>query len=129
MSHTITSPLNDPAATTAGRVGWPCTHMSPLGASNRTSGGALVLLEKLLNRRCGGSTGTNLYASFQIIAELKKSGRPASLVTMICDGGERYQDSYYDDEWLQQKGFDLAPYEKKLQDFLDSGNLEPAPAG
>ena len=83
----------------------------------------LRFLEKLLSRRCGGSTGTNLYAAFQIISELNADGREASIVSMICDGGERYLDTYYNDAWLEQRGFDIAPYLAQLDEFYASGTM------
>ena len=72
----------------------------------------------MLDRRCGGSTGTNVYAAFEIIAELNAAGESGSVVSMLCDGGERYLDSYYNDEWLTQKGFDLGPYQDATGQFL-----------
>lgn len=81
-------------------------------------------MEKLLNRRVGGSTGTNLYAAFQLIAELNANSEEASVVSMICDGGERYLDSYYDDDWLEQHGFDIAPYCRQLEHFYETGTLK-----
>jgi len=81
-------------------------------------------LQKILNRRCGGSTGTNLYAAFQIISELNAKNQEASVVSMICDPGERYLDSYYDDRWLQKNGFDIAPVLKQLEKFYETGVLE-----
>ena len=45
------------------------------------------LLEKLLNRKPGGSTGTNVYAAFQIMAELSAQGHKGSIVSMLCDPG------------------------------------------
>lgn len=80
-------------------------------------------MEKILNRRCGGSTGTNLYAAFQIIAELEAQGREASVVSMICDGGERYLDTYYNDAWLAENGFDIGPHLKQLDTFYETGAL------
>lgn len=82
-------------------------------------------LEKILNRRCGGSTGTNLYAVFQIIAELKKQNTETSIVSMICDGGERYLDSYYNPDWLKDNGFDIKPYYQQLERFYETGELKP----
>ena len=81
----------------------------------------LRFLETLLNRRCGGSTGTNVYAAFQLIAELHAQKQEGSVVSMICDGGERYLDSYYSDQWLDEKGFDLAPCLKQLEKFSQTG--------
>jgi len=80
-------------------------------------------LQQVLDRRCGGSTGTNVYAAFEIIAELNAAGASGSVVSMLCDGGERYLDSYYNDEWLKQKGFDLEPYLTQLDNFYASGKF------
>lgn len=81
-------------------------------------------LEKLLNRRCGGSTGTNLYATFQIISELNKQNEEASIVTLICDGGERYSDTYYNDLWLKRNNFNLEPYRQQLENFYNTGIMK-----
>ncbi len=81
-------------------------------------------MEQVLNRRCGGSTGTNLYAAFQIISELNAQKRDASVVSMICDAGERYLDTYYNPDWLEANGFDTAPYRKQLERFYETGVLE-----
>jgi cysteine synthase A len=80
-------------------------------------------LEKLLNRKCGGSTGTNLYAAFQIIFEMNQSKQPGSIVSMICDSGERYLDSYFNEAWLAEKGFDLKPHLQQLEQFYETGHL------
>ena len=82
-------------------------------------------LEKLLNRKCGGSTGTNLYAVFQIMGELAANNEEGSIVSMICDGGERYLHTYYNDEWLAKNGFDIRPYMNRLEDFHNTGILSP----
>jgi cysteine synthase A len=81
----------------------------------------LHFLEKLLNRRCGGSTGTNVYAAFQLIAELHAQQQQGSVVSMICDVGERYLDTYYSDQWLDERGFDLDPTLKQLERFYQTG--------
>jgi cysteine synthase A len=80
-------------------------------------------LQQVLDRRCGGSTGTNVYAAFQIIAELNAAGESGSVVSMLCDGGERYLDSYYNDAWLKQRGFDLSPYRTQLDNFYANGKF------
>ncbi|AZZ95087.1 pyridoxal-phosphate dependent enzyme [Hahella sp. KA22] len=84
---------------------------------------SLRWLQHLLNRRCGGSTGTNLYATVQLLAEMRARGESGSVVSMICDGGERYLDTYYNPQWLQDKGFNTAPYEEQLKRFECSGEL------
>jgi cysteine synthase A len=45
------------------------------------------------------------------------------LVTLICDGGERYASSYYNDDWLASEGLDLAPFERTLASFLETGQF------
>jgi cysteine synthase A len=81
-------------------------------------------VERVLGRRVGGSTGTNLWGAFQIIAELKAQHREGSVVTLLCDGGERYANTYYDDAWLGMRDLDLAPHRVVLEKFLTSGEWQ-----
>lgn len=76
-------------------------------------------LETVLNRKCGPSTGTSIYAMLQLALELEKDGRQHSMVTLICDSGERYLNTCYDSQWIADKGFDLEPYMAELQSFAD----------
>jgi cysteine synthase len=72
----------------------------------------------VLGRRVGGSTGTNLWGAFGLIAEMRATGRHGSVVTLICDGGERYAHTYYSDVWLEEQGLDLTPYLSTIEGFL-----------
>jgi cysteine synthase len=81
----------------------------------------LRVVERVLGRRVGGSTGTNLWGAFQIVSELRENGTPGSVVTLLCDGGERYAHTYYDDAWLAAQGLELGPYEEFLDEFLTNG--------
>lgn len=80
-------------------------------------------LEKLLNRKCGGSTGTNVYAAFQILSEMAREGVRGSVVTLICDPGDRYLDTYYNADWLDREGIRIAPFMEKLEAFHRDGFL------
>jgi hypothetical protein len=40
-------------------------------------------------------------------------GEKGSVVTLICDGGDRYAGTYYNDEWVQAEGLDLEPYTRR----------------
>ena len=82
---------------------------------------AMRLLRERTRHWAGGSTGTNLYAAFQVIARMLQRGEQGSVVTLICDKGERYQNTYYDDAWLVANGLDLAPHTTVLERFLDTG--------
>jgi cysteine synthase len=78
-------------------------------------------VEQVLGRRVGGSTGTNLWGCFALVAELIAAGRTGSVVTLLCDGGERYGRTYYDDGWVHTQGLDLAPYQAILDRFRTTG--------
>ena len=67
-------------------------------------------LERIIHRKCGGSTGTNLHGALTIAEEMIADGRTGSIVTMICDPGERYLGTYYDEAWIKGQGLDLAPH-------------------
>jgi cysteine synthase A len=75
----------------------------------------------VLGRRVGGSTGTNLWGAFGLIAAMRAAGQRGSVVTLICDGGERYADTYYSDDWVVQQGLDLRPYRAVVDRFLLDG--------
>ncbi|MFI1913941.1 PLP-dependent cysteine synthase family protein [Nocardia sp. NPDC020380] len=81
------------------------------------------LLERLLGRKCGASTGTGVWAAFRVIAEMLAQGRHGSVVTLLCDPGERYLDKYYSDTWLADQGIDPDPYSARLEHFLLTGDL------
>jgi cysteine synthase A len=64
-----------------------------------------------------------VYAAFQLISELNRQGKTGSVVSMICDSGDRYLETYYSDDWLNQKGFDLTRYRENLEVFYSSGTM------
>ncbi|MCM2678144.1 PLP-dependent cysteine synthase family protein [Echinimonas agarilytica] len=80
-------------------------------------------LEKVLNRKVGASTGTNVYATLQLLARTANNDRHVTLLSMICDSGERYIDTYYNPKWLYEHGFDLEPYQHQLQDIFEHGHF------
>ncbi|ULU24132.1 PLP-dependent cysteine synthase family protein [Dyella terrae] len=82
---------------------------------------ALGLLEMLLGRRCGGSTGTNLVGALQLMAEMKARGEHGPMVTLICDGGDRYSGSYYDRNWLDREGLHQPDERSRLETVLGEG--------
>jgi cysteine synthase A len=80
-------------------------------------------LEGILGRKCGGSTGTNVYGALTLIAQMIEDKQQGSVVSMICDSGERYLNSYYNDDWLTQQNLDLAPYIQQLEVFMQTGRM------
>jgi cysteine synthase len=70
----------------------------------------------------GGSTGTALWGALKLVADMRAAGEVGSVVTLLCDGGERYAGTYYDDSWLAAQGIDIAPYLATLEKFAESGD-------
>ncbi len=83
---------------------------------------AHVLSDRLF-RRVGGSTGTNFFGLCRVAASMMREGREGSLVSLICDSGDRYAGTYYDPAWLADRGLDIAPYRRMLEHFLDTGEF------
>lgn len=86
---------------------------------------AIRLLRERTGHWAGGSTGTNLYGAFQLISAMLAAGQTGSVVTLLCDGGERYTHTYYDDQWVRDNGMDLNPHRELMQRFLDTGTFLP----
>ncbi|WP_280216617.1 PLP-dependent cysteine synthase family protein [Nocardia neocaledoniensis] len=75
----------------------------------------------VLGRRVGGSTGTNLWGAFHLVSELLREGRSGSIVTLLCDGGDRYAGTYFDDAWVEGQQLDLAGPTAVLTEFATTG--------
>lgn len=66
----------------------------------------MLMLSRLLERKVGGSTGTQFSGALQLAREMQKNEQRGSLVFLICDRGERYLNTYYNSDWREQRGFD-----------------------
>ncbi len=80
--------------------------------------GAMRALSDRLGRRVGGSTGTNLWACAQLIEEMAAAGETGSIVTLLCDGGDRYGCTYYDDAWLDERAVAWTDTAARMTHFL-----------
>ena len=68
---------------------------------------ALRIVYQLLSQDglfMGGSVGINVGAA---VALAKEMGPGHNIVTILCDGGARYQSRLYNQEWLASKGLSL----------------------
>jgi cysteine synthase A len=63
---------------------------------------AMRVLSDLLNRRVGPSTGTNFIAVLKLRQEMMAAGERGSIVSLICDSGERYG-HLFDDPTVEQQ--------------------------
>ncbi|WP_270888541.1 PLP-dependent cysteine synthase family protein [Pedococcus sp. 5OH_020] len=82
---------------------------------------AMRFLSDRTGLRAGASTGTNLYGALRLACELAQAGEGGSVVSLLCDGAERYAASYRDDGWLAERGWDLGPHLDTLARAWDSG--------
>jgi cysteine synthase A len=82
---------------------------------------AMRHLARVTGRRGGASTGTNLWGALRLVAELREADAAGSVVTLLCDTGDRYAHTYYDDDWLAGQGLDITPYAETLAKFHSTG--------
>jgi cysteine synthase A len=47
-------------------------------------------------------------------------GERGSVVSLICDSGERYAHTYYCDEWMAAKGFNLDPHAERIEKIVNT---------
>ena len=74
-----------------------------------------------LGRLVGASTGTNLVATARIVSQMRERGETGSIVTLLCDSGERYRATYFNDEWVAGCGWDLRPWYEEMATALPFG--------
>ena len=94
-------------------------HMVPV--PDAASVAAMRHLHEYAGLHAGPSTGTNLWGVWQLIAEMIAEGRRGSVVSLLCDGGDRYAGNYYNPEWLRSQGLDPEPHEATISKFFASG--------
>ena len=88
---------------------------------------AIRYLCRVLGRRCGGSTGTNFIGALELARRMHDAGEQGSIVAILCDGGERYMHSYYDDAWLAARGLDIEPATEAVARCAEEGRPLPWP--
>jgi cysteine synthase A len=86
---------------------------------------AMHYLARRLGRRVGGSSGTNLVGALLAARQMVQKGESGSIVAILCDGGERYANTYYDEDWLQSQGFALDPLIEQIAACAEKGEALP----
>ncbi len=86
---------------------------------NTASVAAMRVLSDLLGRRVGPSTGTNFVTMLQLAQEMRASGARGSVLSLLCDTGERYLNTYHDAAWVQAQFGDCSGDEARLRAALD----------
>ncbi|MCD5995856.1 PLP-dependent cysteine synthase family protein [Pseudomonas sp. CDFA 602] len=88
---------------------------------------AMHYLAQRMGRRVGGSSGTNLIGALLAARHMVDAGESGSIVAILCDGGERYAGTYYDEVWLKGQGFELGGLIEQVAACAEQGG--PLPEG
>jgi cysteine synthase len=83
--------------------------------------GAMHALSDVLGRAVGGSSGTNLVAALTVAQQMRLQGQTGSIVTILCDSGARYRNTYFNDAWLSDCGLACSAQRDAVRGWMDSG--------
>ena len=79
---------------------------------------AMRELSDLLGRKVGPSTGTNLIGMLALAGEMRTRGEQGSILSLLCDAGERYLPSYHNPQWVQGQVGDCAAAQARVRAAL-----------
>ncbi|NNM45688.1 PLP-dependent cysteine synthase family protein [Knoellia koreensis] len=82
---------------------------------------AMRFLADRTGLRAGASTGTNLVGALRLACEMKARGESGSIVSLLCDGADRYAGTYRSDAWVTECGWDLTGHTATLAHAWDEG--------
>lgn len=64
---------------------------------------AMRVLSTLLGRKVGPSSGTNFVGMLKLAGEMRAQGEQGSVLSLLCDAGERYLPTYHYADWVLQQ--------------------------
>ncbi|GAB91047.1 PLP-dependent cysteine synthase family protein [Gordonia rhizosphera] len=97
-----------------------------IGVPDEASIATARCVSNRLGRRVGASTGTNMWGALQLVSEMAAARHAGSVVTLLCDSGDRYGNTYFDDDWLATQGFDLTEATAVIEEFFANGHWTAA---
>ena len=86
--------------------------------SNLESVAAMRVLSSLLGRKVGPSTGTNFVGMLALAGEMRARQQSGSIVSLLCDSGERYLPTYHDTQWVADNFGDCAAAVARIEASL-----------
>lgn len=86
----------------------------------------MLMLERLLGRRYGASSGTNFLGVVELAREMLSRGETGPIVMLLCDSGDRYASSYFNEAWRIEKNLQCPNRLKALSDFCETGHWKSA---
>lgn len=82
---------------------------------------AMHLVSRLIGQSVGPSTGTNFCGALSLADQMHQRGEAGSIVSIVCDGGSRYQDNYYSPGWIRDSGLVYETQLTRLDTFWKTG--------
>ena len=76
------------------------------------------VLSSLLGRRVGPSTGTNFIGMLTLASEMRTAKQQGSILSLLCDSGERYLPTYHDAAWVEKSFGDCSTAEERIRALL-----------
>ncbi len=59
-----------------------------------------------------------MWGALQLAVRMRDEGRTGSIVTLLCDSGERYLETYYNAEWVRANIGDIEPWKAQITQLL-----------
>jgi len=88
---------------------------------------AMRQVNRQLGRQVGGSTGTNFVGVLHAAQAMRERGQAGSIVTILCDHGERYAHSYYNLAWYQDQKIDMADADSEIARAFNGEGMPQMP--
>jgi cysteine synthase A len=92
-----------------------------LEVSDVDSVAAMRALSQLLGRKVGPSTGTNFVGMLALAQEMLQAGEQGSVLSLLCDAGERYLPNYHCAQWVGETFGDCSPSEHWVRHAMAAG--------
>ncbi|MNL65949.1 hypothetical protein D3C87_1903480 [compost metagenome] len=55
-----------------------------------------------------------MWGALQLAVRMREEGRCGSIVTLLCDSGDRYLDTYYNAEWVKANIGEIEPWKAQI---------------
>ena len=81
---------------------------------------AMQLVSRQIGRKVGPSTGTNLVGMLELATEMVKTRQTGSILSLLCDSGDRYLQTYHDAAWVESNIDDCTESSVRLHALWDS---------
>jgi cysteine synthase A len=82
---------------------------------------AMRALSHLLGRKVGPSTGTNFIGMLKLAQEMRLAGEAGSILSLLCDAGERYLPNYHCAAWVSESLGDCSASEQWVRHAMSAG--------